>query len=89
MKDALEFIMDNYINNKDFLDSESRLYIEYKDGSYYYLSLGIEEGKFKKTGIKSVLEDNPGTYVVYGKWEAVKTDSSDNDENCTYIINPL
>jgi len=86
LKDTIEFIKDCYIENKDYLDDDSSLYVEYKDGSYYYLSGACEEGKFKKTGIKTVIEDNPCTYTVYGAWKAVKTDDNDDEENCCYII---
>ena len=86
LKDAIEFMKDCYIENKEYLDDDSSLYVEYKDGSYYYLSREIEKGKFKRTGIKSVVESNSATYTVYGSWKAIKTDTDDNDEDCCYLI---
>ena len=85
-KDAIEFIRDCYVENKDYLDDDSSLYVEYKDGSHYYLSGSCEEGKFKRTGIKTVIEDNPCTYTVYGKWVLIKTDDNEDDKNCCYVI---
>lgn len=64
----LTYIMDNYINNKDYMSDDMTLYVEYNDGSTYYLSNNYEEGKFKKNGIKRVIEDNGSTYSVYGDW---------------------
>lgn len=64
----LTYIMDNYINNKDYMSDDMTLYIEYNDGSTYYLSNSYEDGKFKKNGIKRVIEDNGSTYSVYGDW---------------------
>ena len=89
LKDAIEFIKDCYVENKDYLDDDSSLYVESKDGSYYYLSESEEKGKFKRTGIKTVIEDNPCTYTVYGKWKAIKTDDNEDDETCCYIIEPV
>lgn len=67
LKEVINLIMDNYINNKDYLDEEQYVSIEYKDGSSYTLyGNGEEIGKFKKSGIVKVIEDNGNTYSVYG-----------------------
>lgn len=67
LKGILQQIMDNFINNKDYMSDDMTLYIEYKDGSTYYLGGSFDDGKFKKTGIKNVIIDD-GTYAVYGDW---------------------
>ena len=67
LKEIIDLIMDNYINNKDYLDEEQYVSIEYKDGSSYILyGDGEKIGKFKKNGIAKVIEDNGCTYSVYG-----------------------
>ena len=67
LKEIIDLIMDNYINNKDYLVEEQYVFIEYKDGSSYILyGDGEEIGKFKKTGIAKVIEDNGWTYSIYG-----------------------
>ncbi len=85
LKEMKSLIMDTYINNKDYI-ADSTIYIEYKDGSMYYLSATEEEGKFKKTGIKTVIESNPSTFSVYGDYIIYNIDdvdeqySEENDE---------
>ena len=67
LKGIMSRVMDNFINNKDYMTDDMTLYIEYKDGSTYYLGGSFDDGKFKKTGIKNVIIDD-GTYAVYGDW---------------------
>lgn len=82
-KEALTYIMDCYIDNKDYLTDDSVLYIKYKDGSEYILTASCEEGKFKKTGIATMIEDNETCYVVYGPYEIIKMDDTVEDsESC-------
>lgn len=67
LKEIINLIIDNYINNKEYLNEEQYVSIEYKDGSSYTLyGNGEEIGKFKKNGISKVIEDNGNTYSVYG-----------------------
>ena len=67
LKEIINLIMDNYINNKNYLDEAQYVSIKYKDDSSYILyGDGEEIGKFKKTGIAKVIEDNGCTYSVYG-----------------------
>ncbi|MDV3427879.1 MAG: hypothetical protein LIR50_12780 [Bacillota bacterium] len=87
LKEIKSMIMDNYINNKEFLNDDSSLYIKYKDGSSYYICGTQEDGIFKKTGIKTVIENNPETYGVYGKYKLTKVDNSESDNICTWLIN--
>mgnify|MGYP001537681936 CR=1 FL=1 len=42
LKEIIPYIMDNYINNKDFLDDDSSLFVAYKDGSSYYIIDDVE-----------------------------------------------
>ena len=67
LKEIKSYIMDGYIDNKEFLDDDFALYIRYKDGSEYYLCGAVEDGRFKKTGIETVIESNPSSYIIYGK----------------------
>ena len=80
LKEIVSMVVDNYITNMDYLIPDQTLYIEYKDGSSYYVSDCIEYGKFKKTGIKKVIEDNGSTYAVYGNY------SIRIEDECLYII---
>ena len=86
LKEALVMVYDQYINNKEWLDDDFSLCIEYKNGSFYFLNDQDEDGKFKKTGIKTIIESNPNTYQVYGDYEIIKTDTEEDDENCTWIV---
>jgi hypothetical protein len=87
IKEVKEMIEMNYINNKDYIDDDFTLFIEYKDGSTYYLhGQEIEEGTYKKTGIKTVLEDNGCCYSVYGNYKLVKVDDADDDINCQWLV---
>jgi len=67
LKGIMSEIMDNFINNKDYMSDDMTLYVEYRDGSTYYLGGSFDDDKFKKTGIKNVIIDN-GTYAVFGDW---------------------
>ena len=78
-KEALAYIMDCYINNKEWLDDDSSLFIEYADGSCYYISGAEEDGKFKKTGIKTVIESNPATFSLYGDYRIYNIDDIDEE----------
>ena len=78
-KEIMAYIMDAYINNKEWLDDDFALYIRYKDGSDYYLSGADEDGKFKKTGIETVIESNPATCVLYGNYRIYNIDDIDEE----------
>ncbi len=82
LKEIIPYIMDNYINNKDFLDDDSSLFVAYKDGSSYYISGAEETGKFKKSGIKTIIESNPATFVLYGNYRIYNID----DVEMTYSV---
>lgn len=95
LKEIMEYMMDCYITNKDFLDDDSSLYVEYKDGSNYYISGTVEEGRFKKSGIKTVIESNPCSFVLYGAYRIFNMDDTDeeysdeaDDENKTWNVYP-
>lgn len=79
LKEIKSYIMDGYIDNKEFLDDDCALYIRYKDGSEYYLCGAVEDGKFKKTGIETVIESNPSTYIIYGKYRIYNIDDTDEE----------
>ncbi|WP_195615488.1 hypothetical protein [Intestinimonas butyriciproducens] len=78
-KEITEYMMDCYITNKEFLDDDSSLYVEYKDGSHYYISGAVEEGRFKKSGIKVVIESNPSSFVLYGAYRIYNIDDTDEE----------
>ena len=88
-KEMIAYVMDCYIDNKDFLTDDSVLYIKYKDGSEYILTDGYEEGKFKKTGIATMIEDNPVCYTVYGKYEVIKMDETEEDSDSCFKVEPI
>ena len=71
LKEIIQLIMDSYINNMDYITDDMSLYVEYKDGKYFQICGGNVYGntKFKKTGIKRVIEDNGSTYSVYGPYK--------------------
>jgi len=85
-KEITEMVKDNYINNADFLDDDFSVYIEYKNGSNFFMSATEKTGKFKTTGIKSVVENNPCTTSVFGEYEIVKTDTDDTNDDCCYTV---
>ena len=89
LKEIKSYIMDCYIDNKEFIDDDFALYIRYKDGSEYYLSGSDENGKFKKTGIETVIESNHCTCVLYGNYRIYNVDNIEEEyseeadsENC-------
>lgn len=86
LKEIKEMIMDCYINNKGYISNDQSLFIEYKDGSTYYATGDYEEGTFKKTGIKTVIESNPCTFSLYGDYRIYNVDDMEmeySEENDT------
>lgn len=79
LKEIMEYMMDCYITNKDFWDDDSSLYVEYKDGSHYYISGAIEEGRFKKSGIRAVIESNSASFVLYGAFRIFNMDDTNEE----------
>lgn len=79
LNEAKAYIMDNYINNKEFIDDDFALFIEYKGGSYYYLCGSEECGTFKKTGIKTIIESNPATFTLWGEYRIYNIDDTDEE----------
>ena len=93
LKGIIPYVMDCYINNKEWLDDDFSLYIEYKDGSFYYISGAEESGKFRKNGIKTIVESNPSTFILYGDFRIYNIDdvemtySEENDsEDITWNV---
>lgn len=79
-KEALHYIEMMDIN-PEWWDDNDTLYIGYKDGSCFYIGGdGIAEGKFKKTGIASIIYSNCSTTAVYGEYTIYNID----DINETY-----
>lgn len=76
-KEILTMIMDCYIDNKDFIDDDFSLFVQYKDGSFYYLSGATEKGRFKKAGIETVIESNPATTSLYGNYRIYNIDDTE------------
>lgn len=67
--EGIEFSMTRY----KYLDES--LWIEYKDGSHYYLGELGEEGKFKKIGISCIIYENENTTVVWGDYVIYNMDN--------------
>ena len=79
-KEALKDIVDNimWFDDTGVWDSDSTLYIAYKDGTCFYVDdCGNREGKFKKTGIVSIIYSNACTTAVYGEYEIYNIDDVD------------
>lgn len=53
------------------------IWIQYNDGSHYYLGDLGEEGKFKKTGIACIIYENESTTQVYGNYVIYNMDDMD------------
>lgn len=53
------------------------LWIQYNDGSHYYLGDIGEDGKFKKTGISCTIYENESTTQVYGNYVIYNMDDMD------------
>ena len=69
LKDVVENIM--WLDDTEYWDGDSTLYIGYKDGTYFYVDdCGNREGKFKKTGITSIIFSNGCTTAVDGEYES-------------------
>ena len=69
-KDILDY-MDEYIENMDYdwFDASDDCYmILYKDGTSEYISEDFDGHKIKRNGIMSIVNNNPCTSVVYGKF---------------------
>ncbi len=81
VKEAVAMALDNEIEmwKNDSLDDDYTLYIEYKDGSYFYLSADNVEGKFKKTGITKMIESNPCTTAIYGNYRIYNIDDTNEE----------
>ena len=47
--------------------NEDSIWVQYKDGSHYYLGDLGEDNSFKKTNISSIIYENGSTTCVYGK----------------------
>ena len=72
-KEATEYTID-FIDGLETacragFDPDIYVYVEYKDGSYYYNSCGDTCGKFKKTNIKAVVLDDSSEYYIFGKYK--------------------
>lgn len=70
LKEATEYAVDWYngLRETPVGYSNMYMYIEYKDGSIYSNLDGDEDGRFKKTGIKSMVLDDGYEYYIYGKY---------------------
>lgn len=84
LKDVTEQI--EWLADTGYWDSDSTLYIGYKDGTCFYVDdCGVCEGNFKKTGITSIIYSNACTTALYGEYEIYNIDdvdekySEDND----------
>lgn len=79
-KEALKDVTENieWLDETGYWDSDSTLYIGYKDGTCFCVDdFGNCEGKFKKTGITSIIYSNACTTTVYGEYEIYNIDDVD------------
>lgn len=64
--------LDDYVDNFDyewFDPSDQAFSILYTDGSYDIVGEGYDGHHIKRTGIASIVYDNPSTSMVYGNYE--------------------
>lgn len=52
------------------------LWVQYTDGSHYYLGDLGEEGKFRKTGISCIIDENECTTMLYGHYVIYNMDDT-------------
>lgn len=66
----------------EWWDDDDSLYIEYKDGSHFYIgtTFGVE-GKLKRNNIKAVIYSNSATCAVYGDYKIYNIDDIDEEYN--------
>lgn len=70
-KDIFDWL-NQYIENLayDWFDATDESFeILYKDGTSDYIASDYDGHKIRKQGIKSMLYNNPCTYMVYGEYE--------------------
>ena len=70
IKLALETIESiEYCENAGYKYIDSSVYVLYKDGSEYFNGEGGDDGKFRRTGIKTIIIDCEGCcYQIAGKY---------------------
>lgn len=76
--EIVHMIRDCYIQNKD-VANDCALYVLYEDGSVYSNFGGQIEGTWKRTHIKTVIENNPSTCAVYGDYKLCNIDNIDEE----------
>lgn len=70
-KDIFDWL-DEYVENLEyewFDGSDDSFEIIYKDGTVEYIDNSYDGHKIKRRNIKSMLYNNPCTYMVYGDYE--------------------
>ena len=77
LHDVENFIEGIYGQLDYYGTSYDSLWIQYNDGSHYYLGDQGEEGKFRKTGISCIIEENEATTMLYGKYVIYNMDDMD------------
>lgn len=60
-------------------DDDYTAFIEYADGSTYYNSGSLTEGKLKKSGIVTAIFSNPCTTQVYGEYKIYNMDNTEEE----------
>ncbi len=70
-KEFVELAIETIEGIEDFHDEDSRVYIEYKDGSIFDCMYGFPtQGKFKKNNIAfGCIDDNGHVQEVYGDYK--------------------
>lgn len=58
-------------------ETDDFLWVQYKDGSHYCIGDEGEEGKFKKTNIEAIIDENPCTTAIWGKVDIYNIDDID------------
>jgi hypothetical protein len=78
-KEALKDVIDILESaNNNCWDSDCTLFISYNDGTCFFIDdFGDREGKFKKTGIATIIYSNACTTAVFGDYEIYNIDDID------------
>lgn len=65
--DGIRFSLELIESNNPYIHSvDDFLWIRYKDGTHYCIGEEGEEGKFKKTNIEAIIDENPCTTMLFG-----------------------
>ena len=77
LHDIADIINDIRFANEIGQRTDDFLWVQYKDGSHYCIGEEGEEGKFKKTNIEAIIDENACTTMIWGKVDIYNIDDID------------